>query len=689
MPVTPVDTSSFTDEQKRLFGEAAALGSGVPTFDDSDQEAIDTGVDDLGLPIRNYEQYNPQGYNNSFISSSGGGSSVMASENALTKIPKLNAMANTLPFYDLSSGGTQDTFQEPGESYDTDAILGINESEERKRRRMEEQYKNFEGKAGWNLPHGYWETVYGEEAPYFRELAEMRKTSDRVAQEQMALIQSRFDQRRAEQEAINARGIAGINQVLNLGGTSRYAPLTATGIVSAAESEGLKRLTNIDTEERNAISEIRIAQQNKDYELMETKLEALEAIRSEKSKAMSDLATDIQKTELQVERENAMASLIAQGITDPLQIFQKLNAQGINMTIKDVGDALKNFGTTGGGAFKFETKQVGPLLGMGFSMQDIQQMQDDFNAGQSIESVLQGVPPEMQSAVRAALGISATDATNIRPGVGAADVVTEQMIRTRLFPKAATILNKGTLSDADRKIIDERIAFFRDSGLSEQQILDVFSGWSADISTPFNDSFRNVILATQEKGEGVSQELNSLGSLLRAGNYVAAMNRVENTALDTVKGQDGYVGKIVTENYTKKIDRIKQILKQGGVWNGTGPLEGTFSNLVGRFKGKDAAKLKAELTALYADFRRTQAGTAVTETELNFLEPLFADVTDKKGNFLEKLDAFQRSVLDGHNATRRTVSLPEVDVADILSQNERLYRYMQQETSSGVNTYDI
>lgn len=359
------------------------------------------------------------------------------------------------------------------------------------------------------------------------------------------------------------------------------------------------------------------------------------------------------------------------------------------MTIKDVGDALKNFGTTGGGAFKFETKQVGPLLGMGFSMQDIQQMQDDFNAGQSIESVLQGVPPEMQSAVRAALGISATDATNIRPGVGAADVVTEQMIRTRLFPKAATILNKGTLSDADRKIIDERIAFFRDSGLSEQQILDVFSGWSADISTPFNDSFRNVILATQEKGEGVSQELNSLGSLLRAGNYVAAMNRVENTALDTVKGQDGYVGKIVTENYTKKIDRIKQILKQGGVWNGTGPLEGTFSNLVGRFKGKDAAKLKAELTALYADFRRTQAGTAVTETELNFLEPLFADVTDKKGNFLEKLDAFQRSVLDGHNATRRTVSLPEVDVADILSQNERLYRYMQQETSSGVNTYDI
>lgn len=712
--VTPVDLTGFTSEQRRLFNQAASLGSGVPTISSAE------------VPLRN-ELQNPGGYDsfdpnsednrNSFEPQQPGESntayaqrlanrpfylanysmmedpSVFSSENAITKIPNLNAQANNLPYFDAGSSTTgEDEAGNFGEDYDTGEILGLGDEDKKKKKQKDyaDNYGRFEGTQN-PMPSDYWDVMYGEESPTFRNLHEMQKTSDRVAQEQVAMIQQQFNSRRAEQQAIDERGLAGVKQALNLAGTSRYAPGVAGGILSLAETQGLKRLTDLDTKERAAIAEVRTAQQNKDYEVMESKLDYLKEIRSSKEKALEDLSSDTEKTQVQIEKENALAGLLSTGMSDPREIFQALQKQGTPMTIKEIGDALKNFkvSASDSGAFTFGEKTIGPLLAQGFSMQDVQQMQDDFNSGQSIEQVLSGVPAEMHQSVREALGIDPAKAVGLNPGVGAKDAISEQMIRTRLFPKAASILNKGTLSDADRKIIDERIAFFRDSGLSEQQILDVFSGWSADISTPFNDSFRNIMLATQETGEGVSQALTSLGSLLAANNYKGAMNKVENSALETIKGQDGYVGKIVTENYTKKIDRIKQILKQGGVWNGTGPLEGTYSNLIGRFKGKEAAKLKAELTALYADFRRANAGTATTESELKFLDPLFADVTDKKGNFLEKIDAFQRSILDGHNASRRTVSLPEVRTVDILDPNERLRLYMTQENSRKANSIDI
>lgn len=714
MAVTPVDLTGFTEEQRRLFNQAASLGSGVPTIDSAQdfgaggkgefQENVDATDFNYDDPRNSFEPQRPGESDDAYRQrladrpfyfanySSAGDPSALGSENAISKIPNLNAKTNQLPFYDMSYGGGENEEGGFGEDVDIEGLIGLGDEDKKKKKKKEyqEQYGSREG-TNVPMPQDYWETVYGADAPIFREIADMRKTSDRVAQEQVAMIQSQFTARRAEQQAINERGLKGIRQVLSLGGTSRYAPNVAGGIMSAAETEALSRLTKLDTQERAAIAEARTAQQNQDYQLLESKLDLLEKIRGEKSGALSEAQDAMEKTKAQIEKENAMSELIAQGITDPLKIFQALNKQGVQMSIKEVGEALKNFGTKASetGAFKFENKQVGPLLGMGFTLQDIQDMQNDFNSGRSIESILQGVPGEMQQAVRDALGVPANMSTNVKPGVGAKDAITEQMIRTRLFPKAASILNKGTLSDADRKIIDERIGFFRDSGLSEQQILDVFSGWSADVSTPFNDSFRNTLLATQDTGEGVSQALTSLGSLLAAGNYRGAMNKVENVALESVKSQDGYVGKIVTENYTKKIDRIKQLLKQGGAWDGMGPIEGTFQNLLKRVKGKEATRIKGELAALYADFRKENAGTATTQSELKFLDPLFATITDTKGNFGEKLDVFQRSILDGHNATRRTVSLPEVRVQDILDPNERLRLYMTQETSRNAPSLDI
>lgn len=615
--------------------------------------------------------------------------SVISNDSALNKISFLDSQVQGLPNYGSSQFDLPEEGVGTGDEYDYDEILGLGGDKKKKKKGAVNTYIKKEG-GGLMRAHSYDAEIDPETRKAFKAIEAMQQTSDRNTQEAISAIQGRFDQRRAEQEQSNAQGLASLKQVLNLGGSSRYAPISSQGLIGAQEAAGIRALAAIDAQERDAVAQARQAQQSGDYKRLEATLGLLEGIREDKGKAMKELSESTLETEKLMQAESAITGLVSQGITDPTKIFQTLSSQGIDVSLKDISASLgylqpKN---STSGSFKFEANQVGPLLGMGFSMADVQQMQDDFNAGGSIEEVLQGVnDPEMIQAVKDALGIP--EASNLRPGVGAKDAITEQMIRTRLFPKAASILNKGTLSDADREIIDERIAFFRDSGLSEQQILDVFSGWSADVSTPFNNSFRDILLTTQENGEGVSQALTRAGSLLANKNYKGAMNLVENQALDTIKTQDGYVGKIATENYTRKVDRIKQLLKQGGVWDGVGPLEGNFQNLLRRVKGNRATEIKAELTNLYKDMRKESAGSAVTPSEMKFLDPLFATVTDTKGNFLEKLDVFQRGILDGHNSTRRTVSLPEVQVKDILDPNERLLLYVDQVTSDNINALDI
>jgi hypothetical protein len=287
----------------------------------------------------------------------------------------------------------------------------------------------------------------------------------------------------------------------------------------------------------------------------------------------------------------------------------------------------------------------------------------------------------MQEAVKAALGVDEAAAANLSIGPGATDALTEQMIRTRLFPKAAAILNKGTLSDADREIIDERIDFFRKNGMSEQQILDTFSGWSADVQSPYNDSFRDIIIANDKDGQGVSPALSRIGSLIANGNYKAAMQSVENTAMERAKelDPDNYLSQQVAETYTKRIDRIKNALAKGGV---VGYVEGNFNKVLGKLKGPQAAAIRAELTQLYQQFRKENAGSAVTDSEQKFLDRLFADIDDPKGNFTAKLDTFQTGILDRLNSSRSTVSLPRVRVLDILDPNEKLNLYGQSNASA-------
>lgn len=636
-----------------------------------------------GVPIRNEQQNNPFGYygeqNNPFPETEGNPNAPTVFSNANiieSKIPQLSIQANALPTYGAPSSEEGGSGSSTGD-INFDELLGF--SDGKKKKKKQDGFRDleaYEGNPNYNLPNNYYETKYGDQGQVMKTLAEMQNTSDRYTRDSISTIQSKFGQRARAQEESNARNLANVRQALNLGGSSRYAPLSATGIISAQESAGIKALTEIDDLERQAVAEAKQAQQSNDYKLLEQKLKVVDSLRQDKASAMIQL----QEAQVQTEKDNQIADLVAQGITDPIEMLQTLNEQGGGFTLNEITGALKGLQSVAssapGAAFKFDTKQIGPLLGAGFSAIDIQDMQYDLNNGVGIEEILTQIPTEQHAAVMQALGVDGAQ-RGVVPGVGAPDELTEQAIRTRLFPKAAAILNKGTLSDADRKIIDERIDYFRNNGMSEQQILDVFSGWSADVNSPYNDSFRDILITNDKDGQGVSPALSRVGSLLANGNYKGAMRAVEQTAMLKAKELDpeGYMGDAPTEVYTKRIDRIKKLLSENSDYGDTGFIEGNFNKVLGKLKGQRAQEIRSELRQLYQQFRVQNSGTAVTESESKYLNDLFADLDDPKGNFVTKLDVFQNGILDRYNATRGSVSLPPVRVLDVLDPAERLGLY--------------
>jgi fumarate hydratase class II len=80
--------------------------------------------------------------------------------------------------------------------------------------------------------------------------------------------------------------------------------------------------------------------------------------------------------------------------------------------------------------------------------------------------------------------------------------------------------------------------------------------------------------------------------------------------------------------------------------------------------------------------RNHLAGTAVTESEKKFLEPLVSSLTDKKGIFINKLDEISGNALTRYNNTRAAGGLPELNTNQLLDKAKRISLYGSGPTST-------
>jgi hypothetical protein len=602
-----------------------------------------------------------------------GGSTVLSNANKIQKVvPLLDSQANNLSFNLSDSGGANftggddsgDSFgDDEGESFDE--MLGFADKK-KKKKKGEEPLLDPIAQQQMAL------------------LESMQKNADAQAKSALHSIRNKFNLRQAEQQRANESGMASVKQALNLGGSSRYAPISSQGIVSAAETAGIRALTALDAEEQQLIGEVKSAQQANDYRLLESKLGLLDSVRQGKAKAVADLQAAQQETEQQVENDNFIAEAFStEGLTDPVSIFNYIKAQGGNVPLAEITSALKGMnelsGGIGGTGFKLENKGIGLLLGNGFTAPDIKALQADLSAGASIDDVLAGVSdPDMQNALKEAFGLKPETNMNVKPGVGATTSTDEAFIRTRLFAKIAPILNKGALSDDDRAIIDGRIAEFRDAGFGEQEILDTLAGLPPEVNTPYNSTFRDLIVSNSDTIEKQNQNIGRLSQQLTKGNYQQAMNTVENMAFTEARkiDPDNYMGTGAAQFALKQAKELRKVLDNAE--DVVGPFDGTVEELKGKLlKLKDprAAEISAKITKLTAPMRNQLAGTAVTDSETTFLEPLIPELRDTMANFRIKVNELESQSLDRYNSTRSIVSLPTVTTEMVIDPKKRLQVY--------------
>lgn len=526
-------------------------------------------------------------------------------------------------------------------------------------------------------------------------LDSMKASNDAQTDMYIQAIRGKYNQRNRDLVESQKSSTNATQQALLLGGSARYAPVSSQGILTAKERYDMQTLSDLQAEEEALVMEATGARDAKNYQILGQRLEMLEAKRKEKlefakeiNKSLAETTKKLREDQANASQEATIADLVAQGITDPAQIldFMNFNEDGTptggGVTLQKISDTLKLL-TVGGinpGDVKSDFdqfqyfKKTGQLPSGVASLPENEQYFGFLNAMKLANSGKLG-----SSGVGGYFGSG--DGAGLTVGAGAKDATQEKIVRMRLFSRLQNILNKGALSDDDAERINSAISTLREAGKTETQILDELGGFSTDIITPYNNAFRDLVVANSDTVQKQDQAMSQVSTLLNKKDYKGAMTAVENLAMTRAKtlDPDSYMGTATASTYLKNIERIRELFGKAGI----GYIEGNFENALKRLKGKEATEIKAELTNLYAQFRKENLGSAVTPSEEKFLEPLMAALGDKKGNFSAKLDAFERGLLSRYNATRSSVGLPEVNTAQVILPNTRLNLYMDH-SSSGI-----
>jgi len=119
---------------------------------------------------------------------------------------------------------------------------------------------------------------------------------DAVTQASIAAVQNQYNSRYADTVGQQKASTAGIEQSLNLGGSSRYAPVSSSGILSSKERYDLQTLNDLTATENTQIAGLRQAQADKNYKAMSDQLAILDKTRQDKINLAKDIATNMAST---------------------------------------------------------------------------------------------------------------------------------------------------------------------------------------------------------------------------------------------------------------------------------------------------------------------------------------------------------------------------------------------------------
>lgn len=280
-------------------------------------------------------------------------------------------------------------------------------------------------------------------------------------------LTSQWTQRRQLLQESNTQNLANWQQQFIRTGQAEYSPGMTGNLLTGKEQEGLAKLGDLDDEYNSKVSAINAALVSKKFSVAASLTSELNDIQDKALDLVKQNAKDAKATNdairaktIQSSRDNAISNLVQQGITDPTQIMDMLNSDdngnptGGDFTADEVDKALKVFkpddalkdvdssyrtfqylqtnqpdivkGMTYMDYLKaVATAQRAPakatddtvslttpdkqkLLGVGFSANDIVNIEADINA-HGVDEVLKGITDDRQKqAIQSVYGVEDT-----------------------------------------------------------------------------------------------------------------------------------------------------------------------------------------------------------------------------------------------------------------------------------------
>lgn len=153
--------------------------------------------------------------------------------------------------------------------------------------------------------------------------------SDNLLKSQTRSIQQTFDVRRQQADKVAQNAKAATNVLGARTGRMRYAPEIQRGVITGQENALIETLATIDAQELAAVAAAEQAAFDRDYGTFLDKIDSLDTIKKERETTMNELQEAMESENKRLEEESEriknealVIEQIADGVTDPVAIFQ-------------------------------------------------------------------------------------------------------------------------------------------------------------------------------------------------------------------------------------------------------------------------------------------------------------------------------------------------------------------------------
>lgn len=167
-------------------------------------------------------------------------------------------------------------------------------------------------------------------------------------------IKGQYAVRKRQMEDINRRRVKQLQAIGFRSGSIQFAEEVFGGVISSEERQGIDRLSELDSLERQEVAAARRALEDKNFDVLNEKLKEARSLRdqqlvtiSELNKASIEQSKKIRAKQERFERDTSILSIYATETKNPLEIFSRVNFDingnviG-NISIKEIEEALKS-----------------------------------------------------------------------------------------------------------------------------------------------------------------------------------------------------------------------------------------------------------------------------------------------------------------------------------------------------------